>query len=244
MEVGHQCLCCGHLCCHIVHTELDEQHHLARGRGAQHNAAQQALAAAHVVEREAVLLGIAAYLVADAVVDVVHQVALLNIENLVESTGDVKAHGVHVLKHHARLHFFKREPTLVGETKLQLVAIRPRMLAAEDGRDFGQFHLANAAQLLLHLLLLVVYLTLVGQALPFATTAHAKVPAEGRSALGAGLNDAHNLGLGKLVFLAAHLQINHIARHGIGYEHCQAVHVGNGLALGGYIFDSDIFQKR
>ena len=33
MEVGHQCLCCGHLCCHIVHTELDEQHHLARGRG-------------------------------------------------------------------------------------------------------------------------------------------------------------------------------------------------------------------
>ena len=117
------------------------------------------------------------------------------------------------------------------------------MLAAQYRRDFGQFHLADAAQLLLHLLLLVVQLPLVGQALPFAAAADAEVRAEGLGALIAFLVKSHHFGFGVFVFLASHLQIYYVAGHGIGDKYSQAVHVGDGFAFSGHVLDGDIFQK-
>ena len=45
----------------------------------------------------------------------------------------------------------------------------------------------------------------------------------------------HCLGLGVVVLLAAHLQVDHVAGHYVGHEHHQVVHPRKGLPLGGNV---------
>ena len=116
------------------------------------------------------LQGILTDIVANLIVDVVHQMALCDVENLVESTRDMEPDRIHHIILHILLHFFIREPTLIGETKLQLVAIAINLLTSKDGLELRQFNLANARQVVKDLLLLGLELLLILKALPLATS--------------------------------------------------------------------------
>ena len=188
------------------------------------------------------LEGVAADGVAQTVVHVVHEVAGVDVEDFVESTGNVEAHGIHHVKLFARGHFLGGEPLLVGETELELVAVAEGLRAAEDGLHGGKFHLADAGEVVYHLLLLVAQLVLVGEALPLAAAAHAEVLANGLDAAGRIAVETHHFGFGITVFLFPDLQVYHIAGHGVGHEHHEVVHLGNGLAFGSHVGDFDIFK--
>ena len=86
------------LCRTPVVVELDDHKPLARGRVADDDVAQEARLGAEVEERQTVGDGVVADLVADLVVQVVHQPALLDGQDLVEGAGDVEADGGHVLQ--------------------------------------------------------------------------------------------------------------------------------------------------
>lgn len=70
------------------------------------------------------------------------------------------------------------EPALVGKGKLELVAILACARRAETGAHLGDGEVADAHQLILDLLTLLLELLLVGKALPLTTTAYAKVLTE------------------------------------------------------------------
>ena len=162
----------------LVVVELHYHHPLARVGVADDNIAKQAVLLPQVKERERVLKGIVADGVADAVVQVVHQPAFLNGQNLVESTRDMESDAVHVVILESRSHLFACEPALVAASELQFVAVFPCLLRTHDGRNLGQFHLAYASQLVIHLLLLGLQLLGVGEVLPLATTAHSEMLAK------------------------------------------------------------------
>ena len=224
--------------------KLHEQHQFAGVAGAEHHRAQQPLLPPQVVVREAVAVGIGADGVAQAVVDVGHEAAFVDVEYLVECPGDVEAHGVGVFHRLAALDDLAREPPLVAEAELQFVAVGARLGAAQYGRHGRQFHLADAAQGVLHLFLFVVQLAVVAQALPLAAAAHAEMGAERLVALGAVGVYGHGLGLGVTVLLAAQLQVADVARHDVGREDHEAVDARQSLALGGDVLDGDVLEQR
>ena len=170
---------CLRLVVRAAHAELHEEHDFARGGGAEHHVAQQARLLAEVEKRQAVRKGVCSNAVAQAVVYIVHQMTFFDVENFIECAGNMKAHGVHAIELHARGHLLRGEPLFVGKTEFELVAIAGNVLAAKYGHHFGQFYLADARKVVPNLLLLETELLFVGQALPFATAAHAEVLAEG-----------------------------------------------------------------
>ena len=62
--------------------------------------------------------------VANLVGDVGLEPALVDVEHFVEHAGDVKAQGVHAAELLARSYLLVGEPLLVGEGKLQFVAVK------------------------------------------------------------------------------------------------------------------------
>ena len=100
------------------------------------------------------LQGVGTQGVAHAVVHIVHQMAFVNVQNLVERARNMKAHCIHYLKTLTGSHLLACEPFLVGETKLQLVAVMRCLCAPQDGRDCGQLYLANTCEGIGDLLLL------------------------------------------------------------------------------------------
>ena len=107
------------------------------------------------------LNGIVAHLVANLVVQVVHQPALLNGQNLVERSRDVETYGRNILGSSAFRrgrgkvsHLLLRQITLVGTAEVELVAIFLSMNGTHDGTELWQFHFADAGQLVKYLLLL------------------------------------------------------------------------------------------
>ena len=94
-------------------VELHDEHEFARGRVAQHDVTKESALVAKVEEGETVLEGIVTNAIAKAIVDVVHEVTLLNVENLVKRPSDVETNGVHIVELNARLHLFEGQPLLV-----------------------------------------------------------------------------------------------------------------------------------
>jgi hypothetical protein len=72
-------------------VELEYHHPLATGAVTDDNIAQQTYLSTKVEETQTMLHGIVAHLVADLVVQIVHQPTFLDGENLVESTSDVES---------------------------------------------------------------------------------------------------------------------------------------------------------
>ena len=117
----------------VLNAELHQEHQLTCVGIANHQTAKQSLVVAQIVECQPVLQSIRTNIIADAVVDVVHQPAFLDVENLVESTCDVESHSIHLLIFHILTHFLFGEPTLVRKTEFELVAISRRLLTPHDG---------------------------------------------------------------------------------------------------------------
>ena len=109
---------------------------------------------------------------------VVHKPAFLYGQYLVECPRDVESYAIHVVVFESRLHLLTGEPSLVATSELQLVAVFLCLFRTHDGRDFWQFYLAYASQLVIHLLLLGLQLLGVGEVLPLATTAHSEMLAK------------------------------------------------------------------
>ena len=79
-----------------VKMELEYQHPLTAGAVANDDVAQQTHLLAQVEERQVVLDGVAIHLVADLVVQIVHQPAFLYRKNLVERPRNVESDGGHI----------------------------------------------------------------------------------------------------------------------------------------------------
>jgi len=242
----------GHMsqeCLRVVHilvggyAYLEEHHEFAGARGANHQVAKEAFVIADVVEGQAVLVGIVADGVANLVADVVLQPALLDGQHLVEGSGDVEAHGVHLVVGHFCPHLLFGEPALVREGELELVAIELGLFRAQYRRNLGQLHLTDTGKVVGHLLLLVLDLVFVAEALPFAAAAHAIVLAEGHGTLGRVFVKLHGYGFGILVLLALDLQIDYIAGYYIRNKNDQVVHFGQRFAFGGHIGYRNLLQK-
>ena len=65
----------------------------------------------------------------------------------------------------------ERPPFSVGAGELQFIAILVNMLGAEDRGDLRQFDFTDTGEVVDDLLLFVLELCLVGQDLPFASSA-------------------------------------------------------------------------
>ena len=126
---------------------------------------------------------------------------------------------------------------LVGTAEVQLVAILLRLHAAEDGLELGQFHLADARQLVVHLLLLHAKLFVVGHLLPLTSSAHAEMLAEGFRAYLTIFVVADYLGFHERMLLAAHLQVDNVARYGPRNKHHHVVDACHRFTLGGKVRD-------
>lgn len=199
-----------------VIMELDEQHPLSRVGVAEHEVTQQSFLGTHVVERHAYLLGIALYLIADLVVQVIHEPALANGVDLIEGTRDMEADGsvVAIFEIEALVgKFFFREPPTVTATKLEFVAVRCRLDRSKDRRDRRQVDLADTRQLIKDLLLLGFKLLLIGQILPLATTTDAEMLTERLRTHLTLLDEVDDAALGIFVFLTIDLHIDNIAEH-------------------------------
>ena len=207
---------------------------------------------AGVKEREVVGIGIVADGEAQAVVHGVHQMALLDGQDLVEGTVGMVTHRalLHGLAQRFRVSSLQpptlllREPAAVGKAVLQLVAVLLRLGRAQDGRARRQLHLADAREGIHHLLLLCLQLQLVGQHLPFAASADAEMGTEGRDAVGRRLHESHDLALGIAVFLFRNLDIHHISGDGKGHEDHQVLDSHQRLTLGGDSLYGHALQKR
>ena len=224
-------------------AKLHQQHDFARRSRAQHDVAHQAAVGAQVVEFQTPIDGISAQVVANAIVDFAHQVALIDVEYLVESAGNVEAEGIHLGEHLATFHLFERKPLLIGETKLEFVTILACFFGTQDGTARRQLNFADSREMVHHLLLFVAQLCLVGQDLPLASAAHAVVRAERFGTLLGIFVDVHGFRLGITVFLATDLQIHHIAGHHIGHKNGESVDLGQSLTFGSDIGDKYFFEQ-
>ena len=226
---------------------------------------------AEIEERDVVLHRIVVDLVAYFVVERVHQMTLLDGQNLVEGTRDVETQCRHVLCALGSLalgqltDLFLRQITLVGGSEVELVAVFVLLHRAHDvvertravvGSSAGlrQLQMSDTCQLVVHLLLLEAQLLLVGQLLPFATSAHAEMLAARSGAQRTQLTVSDDFCLGVAVLLAAYLQVDYVAWNSPRYKDHQLA-FGNAvvgrcsnshqrLAFSSHIGDGDVFKYR
>ena len=102
--------------------------------------------------------------------------------------------------------------------------------------------MTDARQLVKDLLLLHAQLFLIGYLLPLTAATYAEVPAEGFDTLVAVLVIPDDLRLHERMFLAANLQVHHVARHRPGNEYHHVIDAGYRLSLGSIVGDEDVFQ--
>ena len=99
-------------------SEGDDQHNLPFVVVAEDECAEQSFVGVLVVETEAVFNGILPYGIADAVVDLRHEVAGLYVQHFVERTGDMKSNTIyHLVIYHLVIEFLELlggEPFAVG----------------------------------------------------------------------------------------------------------------------------------
>ena len=184
----------------------------------------------------------------DAVVDFGHEVAGVDMQHLVKAVGNMESQSG--CEGDTLLHFFGRKPLVVGKGELQFVAVFVYLVAAQDRRDRWQFHMPDAAEVILDLSLFPDELFLVWQDLPFAPTADAIVAATCLAAFGRRGDEACHASLHEGVFLTCDLQIDYITGYAVrhkAHQVCTLYSVSvSGLysterfALGGYVGNGDI----
>ena len=139
---------------------------------------------------------------------------------------------------------FRSKPALVAASELNLVTVLLGLHAAHDRAELREFDLADAGELVFHLLLLRLDLLLVRKVLPFATATDAEVLAHRLLSYVALLDEANYLRLAILMFFLNYLQIYHIARHAERHEDDLVIYASDALTLGCYGLDGDVLQER
>ena len=218
--------------------ELDDDHPFAAGAIADDDVAQETRLLAEVEERQTVVYGVVADVVTYLVLQVVHQPAFLDGQNLIEGTSDMETNGWHVLQTLALVvrqiaDLFFGQITFVGASEIELVAVFSRFHTSQDGTELRQFYLSDTRQLVFHLLLLRLQLSLVGQVLPLTASADTEMLAEGRLTYLTIFYESHHFAFGKGVLLTSNLYVADVARNTKGNEDHQVVPMQQTFALSG-----------
>ena len=218
--------------------ELYDDHPFACGRISDDDVAQKSRLGAKIEESQTVLDGIVAYLIADAIVQVIHQPAFLDGQDLVEGPCDVETDGRHTFQAHAlffgeALNLLFCQIPLVGTAKVEFVAVFLCLYAAKNGAELRQFHFSDAMQLVIDLLLFELELFLIGQVLPLAATANTEMVTEGRRAYLTKFYKTHHLALGKGMLLTTNLNVTDVTRYAERHKYHQIIPVEKALSLGG-----------
>ena len=121
----------------------------------------------------------------------------------------------------------------IGASEVEFIAILSCLDASQDGAELWQFNFADTCQLVFHLLMLRFQLLVIGQVLPFATSADTEMLAERRFTYLTIFNKSHHFALGKGVFLTSDLYVTNIARNTERYEDHQVVPMQQTFALSG-----------
>ena len=182
--------------------------------------------------------------IADVIVQIVHEPALLDGQNLVEGSSDMEPDAVHVVVSVTGCHLLTGEPSFVTASKLQFVSIFQGLHTAHNGAERRQFHLSDAAQLVFHLTLLGLELCAVGQILPFASTAHSEMLANGHLPHLTIREESHHLAFTITMLLFLQLNVHNIPGYTKGDKHHHIVNTCQGLALGSHVCNGYSLQKR
>ena len=201
----------------------------------------------------------------------VHEMTLLDGQNLIEGTRDVEAQRRDVFRALSAfafgqlLNLFLRQIALVSGSEIEFVAVFILLHGAHDGLEgacavvvggarLGQLQMADACQLVVDLLLLEPQLFLVRQLLPLAASTDAEVLAARLSADGAQLAIPDHFCFGVAVFLATDLQVDDVAWHCPRYKHDELAlrlsvvgrrgDSNERLAFGSHIGDGYVLEYR
>ncbi len=213
-KFGHQVIEQRTDCLAVILAKDHDDHHLARRGGADRDVAHQARMFAGIMERITLIEAELLDRLTNRIRGIALQVAVVDIEHLVKHARDVESEGRRSLQVGTRGHLLEGEPTAIGKGKFELVAVVARLGRGQTGANLGQGHLADARQLIAHLLGLEAQLLLVGQVLPLTSAADPEMGAEGLRAQGRTLHIAHHIPLHEAAALLANLHIHHIPRNG------------------------------
>ena len=103
--------------------------------------------------------------------------------------------------------------------------------------------MADARELVHHLLLLGLQLHGIGENLPFAAATVAVVSAYRLQPVRRRGNQPHEISFEITFAHLAHLHVHHIARHGLRHEQHLAIDMCKAVALGRYGLYKDIFEQ-
>ena len=173
--------------------------------------------------------------ITDLIADIILQPTLFNGQHLIKCTWNMETDSIHLIVLHFSLHLLFCKPTLVRESKFQLVSIKFSLFRSQDWRNLRQFHLTDSSKIIGYLLLLVFDLVFVTQTLPLTTTAYSVMLTERNRSFRRKLMEFYGYRFGILVLLAFYLQVHYITRNYIWYEYHQIVHFRQSLTFGSYI---------
>ena len=88
--------------------KLNENHPLARVAVAYHDVAEQTFLFAQIEERHTTLLRKVADMIANLIVQIVHQPTFIYGQNLIKSPRDMETDGIHIVESCARSHLLTR----------------------------------------------------------------------------------------------------------------------------------------
>ena len=217
-------------------TEGDDKHEFALMVIAQDERAYLSLMGMLIIEGESVGTGILAYAIPDAIIDVRHEMTLVDIQHFVETVGDMKTESVrvvHMVQSSCRFDDFPGEPFTVSAGEFEFITVLVDMLGTKDRGDRRQVDLTDTGEVIDYLLLLVTELLFVRQDLPFAPTADTEMLASRFATHGAGHHETQHFGLHERVFLLRDLQVHDIARYTVGHKSDDIVDTHEGLAFCG-----------
>ena len=179
---------------------------------------------------------------ADGVRGFALQMALLDVEHLVEEAAHVEAQAQEFFRAEGLPVFARQQPAMVREGEFQLVAVMIGLGGAQDGGDFRKIQVADAGELIDDLLLLESDLHRIGQRLPGAAAAVLEMRAEGLEPVrGRGFHPG-DVALGVAAAHFVDLHVHHVARDALPDKDDFSVHVGQAVAFGRSGLDGDIFQ--
>ena len=136
----------------------------------------------NIIKRYRIFFCIATNLIANLVVQVVHQPTFLDRIDFIKGASNMKTYCtfrqisfLSFLFWRQSCYLFFRIPTFIGTSKFKFVSVFLRLYTSQYWLKRWKFNLTNACQLIKNLLLFGFQLLLVWQILPFTSTANTKV---------------------------------------------------------------------
>ena len=222
--------------------EADDEHDLAGFGGPDEHVAEKTAVLPDVVEFVAVVDAELLDKQADRIGWLRLEPAFLDVQDLVEELAHVEAQAHPVVLGNRIGILAVKHPALAGRAEFQLVTVKLRALGGECRTDFRHLQVADADQLVVHLLPFGFELHLVGQGLPPAAAADAEMLAERLEPVRRRLDHSGDESLHIVFLLPEHLDVHDVAGDGEIDEDDHSVHVGQSLTFGGDGFDGDVLQ--